>query len=195
MKLTPAKKQRGAVLLLSLVMVLTATILALSGLSSSIMQSKMVAATADSYAALASAEMALKSAELAISRLQASDISDFNTAAPLYAKGEAAVSDQVFDTAYWVGATVVTGNPNNIQDGAYVIELMNDASGYTDKQITQANNIQGAGNHAGGNLYNGSGNPNAAGKYTFHTFRIVAQGRGQSSHSLRVIEAYYRRGF
>ncbi len=195
MRLTQGKKQSGAVLLLSLVMVLATTILALSGLNSSIMQSKMVAATADSYAALASAEMALKSAELAIRQLQASDISDFNTAAPLYAKGEAAVSDQVFDTDNWVGATVVTGNPNHIEDGAYVIELMNDASGYTDKQIIQANRIQGADNHSGGNLYNGGGNPNASGKYTFHTFRVVAKGHGKSSHSLRVIEAYYRRGF
>jgi type IV pilus assembly protein PilX len=188
-------KQRGAVLLLALVLLMAASILALSGLNSSAMQGRMVAATADSVTALSSAEMALKRAELTISLLSLADINNFNNAAPLYSKGLAATGNEVFVGSEWAGGTAVTDNPSGIEDGIYIIELMNDAAGYTDEQIIKANNILGASDNDGGNIFNGGANKADAGLYTFHTFRVVAKGYGRSSNTVRVVEAYYRKGF
>ncbi|ROR94744.1 Tfp pilus assembly protein PilX [Sinobacterium caligoides] len=189
------KQQQGAVLLLALLLLIAASILALSGLSSSAMQARMVAATADSVTALSSAEMALKKAESEIGHMKLADIATFDAIGPHYAKGLAAVGDEAFDTSKWVGASPVNDNPDGIEDGLYIIELMNDANGYTDGDIIKANNIFGASDNAGGNIFNGGGNKADTGAYTFHTFRVIAKGYGRSKKTVRVVEAYYRKGF
>ncbi|CAH0993208.1 hypothetical protein SIN8267_03349 [Sinobacterium norvegicum] len=189
------KKQQGAVLLLALVLLMAASILALSGLNSSAMQGRMVAATADSITALSSAEMALKRAENEIGQLTLASIANFNETAPLFQKGSAAIGNEVFVSSEWVGGTTVNDNPNGIEDGVYIIELMNDAAGYTDDQIIKANNILGSSDVDGGNIHNGGANKADTGLYTFHTFRVVAKGYGRSSNTVRVVEAYYRKGF
>jgi type IV pilus assembly protein PilX len=189
------QKQSGAVLLLALVLLMAATILALSGLNSSALQGRMVAAKADSVIALSSAEMALKRAELIIASLGTGDIASFNNTGPYYAANVAPSGNDLFTEASWAGAEAVIDNPNGIEDGQYIIELMNDSDGLSAEDIAQAANMNNSGAVEGANLFNNNGDPGSMSELTFHTFRVIALGHGRSPNTVRIVEAYYRRGF
>ena len=72
-----ANKQKGAVLLVSLVILLVLTLLAVSGMQGSIMQERMSTAQRDGMFALEIAENAMREAEAALDGL--SDLSDFDS--------------------------------------------------------------------------------------------------------------------
>lgn len=79
MKMSIVKKQNGAVLLVSIIMLIAITMMGLVGMKSSILQEKLVAGSMDQNIAFQAAESALRDAERYINA-SLNTASDFNTA-------------------------------------------------------------------------------------------------------------------
>lgn len=75
-------KQSGAVLLISLVILLVLTLLAISGMQGSVMQERMATAQRDGMLALETAERAMREAEAALDNLP--DLNDFGSTTGFY---------------------------------------------------------------------------------------------------------------
>jgi type IV pilus assembly protein PilX len=170
-----ARQQRGAVLAISLIVLLVLITLSVSTARSTLMQEKMTAAVTDTHIALENSEFAIRSAETTIEAL--TSLSGFadDGKSGLYTKNNG--PSDVFAATTWdtektkLGAkTPVTG----INKAAYFIEnigVIDDEDGAGDI------NVVGYGQTTGGG--------------TVNAFRIVARGEGRSTDSVRYITSLY----
>ncbi|WP_323847375.1 pilus assembly PilX family protein [Microbulbifer magnicolonia] len=155
--------QRGAVLVVCMVVLLMLTLIGVSGARSVILQEKMTFASKDAQLALQVAESAVRAAEADIDALD--DIDDFVAAGTdgLYSEGEA--PEDFFAAATWADTvsrevTVTMGGKNF--SGLYFIEL---AGEIDPEAVAGSAEIYGE-----SNVVASSGN--------IKVFRIVARGVG-----------------
>lgn len=166
--------QRGAALILSLLLLLVLTLLAVSSMQNTVMQERMVSAEREGIISLEIAESGLRDAEAFVEAL--SNLNGFTGSDGLYPVGEA--GPDPLDAATWAGTASVAGQavPDVGVTPRYFI--VHEGEARQPEGIME------------GQGYGGSSSPDA------QAFRIVAWSPGLSGESQRVIETFYvRRGF
>ncbi|MCG2581437.1 MAG: pilus assembly protein [Marinobacter sp.] len=180
------KRQRGAVLLTSLLILLVLSLLAISSMQNTSMQERMVQSHREGYMAMEGAELALREAEQAIDNLASP--ANLGNLPGFYETGTAPRGSSLFDDGLWtdnarsVAVAVPTVNESALFPEAprYFVEYVGDAS-------------VGVGNQAADvNVTNYTHETGAA---VAKAFRIVARGTGATGDSERMLEEYYRRDF
>lgn len=183
----PNFRQQGAVLIVSLLILLVLTLLAVSGMQSTGLQQKMVSARQDSVTALEGAGFALKAAEKTIDGW--STLPDASSTNGVYTQGGGPSGNALFDNTLWsdssksiaaANPTDSNGKPILANSPRYFIEYMGKAQ------------IQFGNETANPNMHTYQHESGAA---TVEAFRIVAWSSGASGQSQRIVEEYYRRSF
>lgn len=168
------KRQRGAALILSLLLLLVLTLLAVSSMQNTVMQERMVSAEREGIVSLEIAESALRDAELYLEGINA--LSTLNGTGGLYGRNDTAPDPLA--TATWTGDGVRQATAVNGVTPRYFIQHVGEAS-----QIEKLTDIV---------MENYTHETGAA---TTQAFRIVAWSPGTSGESRRIIETYYARNF
>lgn len=179
-------RQRGAVLLTSLLILLVLTLLAISSMQNTAMQERMVQAQREGYMAMEGAELALREAEQAIDSLASP--ANLGNLPGFYESGTGPRGTSLFDDNLWsdntlsVAVTVPTVNGSALFPEAprYIVEYVGDASVSVGNQAADVN------------VTNYTHETGAA---VAKAFRIVARGTGATGDSERMLEEYYRRDF
>lgn len=172
MYLVKNRKEHGAALLTSLLILLVLSLLAVASMQNVSMQERMVSANRDAQVALEAAEAAAREAEVRLDN-EVVTLGDFGVADGLYNKAEA---PDMFASGTWSSdSSIVATNPSDLPTAPrYFIEHIGPVS--SEEQI----NDLAIGNYAGA----GSSTPPEG-------FRIVAWSSGRSGQTFRVIEVYY----
>lgn len=176
MKLSRIQRQRGAVLVVCMIVLLMLTLIGVSGARSVILQEKMTFASKDAQLALQVAESALREAEEAIDALEDTDSFADTGTGGLYTEGNAPAD--LFATATWsdgVSEEVTVTMDGDDFTGRYFIEL---AGEIDPEAMAGAAEI-----HGQSNVTPSSGN--------IKVFRIVARGTGMSDSTERVIVTHH----
>ncbi|TBW50992.1 hypothetical protein EZI54_17545 [Marinobacter halodurans] len=168
-------RQRGAVLLTSLLILLVLTLLALSGMQGALLQDKMTSAVREGQISLESAEYALREAELFLEDKTVT-LGSFGTDNGLYTRGNAPdpLDDSTWDSS-GSASIAATGFPETLAENPrYFIEYIGQTSTKEapgDIQITNYDDNTGGSKPLG--------------------FKIVAWSSGRNGETRRVIESYY----
>lgn len=169
-------KQSGAVLAITMIIMLVLTLLVVSTSEDVVTQEKMTAAIRDTNMSLAAAESAITEAEQFIE--SQTTLAAFGTTSGLYAKDTGPAD--LFAATTWSNANSIlaaTTIPN--VEARYFIEDV-DIIAVPEEDLTGVN-ITGYGQTTGG------GDVNA--------FKIVARATGQSGNAERVVVSYYGKRF
>lgn len=176
-----AKTERGAALIMTLLMLLVMTLLAMSSMDRVTLQEKMVSAQRQGDLSLEMVEDALREAEAYIEGGTVV-LSDFDEDGPLYAAGAApdinADSAWAEDNSFTATATQSAWTEElggGVPAPRYFIELIGDTTGesaVTDVVVSGRQDM-------------------ALGDYRPQGFRIVARSLGVSGNTKRVVEVYY----
>jgi type IV pilus assembly protein PilX len=173
------KHQSGAVLIVSLIMLLILTLLAFSGGQTVVMQEKMTFTVQDSQVAFQSAERGIKQAQAYIDAniLDLDDFSDDGTTtAGLYNQGKAPTD--FFTASTWAAGisreTTATVNVD-VAKARYFIEEIGLSSGL----------------EAGGDVSDIGGYGQNGGVSDNNVFKIVSRGQGRSTSTQRIIVSFY----
>lgn|SRR5690606_21547001 len=163
--------QRGAALLLSLVILLVLTMLAVSGMQGSLLQERMVAAQRDGIVTLEIAERAMRDVEALLDGL--SDLDDFGTKPGFYETGKAPA---VFSADTWNanGNKSATGTAIDGITPRYFVEYLGDVELDSEGELPRDLSVYGA-------------KPSTLMDYA----RIVVMAQGPSGQSRRILEGYY----
>jgi len=174
-----ANKQKGAVLLVSLVILLVLTLLAVSGMQGSIMQERMSTAQRDGMFALEIAENAMREAEAALDGL--SDLSDFGSTTGFYDGTDTTTTvPSPFAAATWSldGSSdpdnAVKGTAVNGVDPLFMFEYKGKVTVDSEGQLPRDFSQYGA-----------------AGAAEFDYARILVRTSGPSGSSMRLLEGFY----
>jgi len=177
------KKQNGAVLAVSLMILLMLTILTVTSNRTVLMQNKMAEATYEGQVALQFAESAIRDAETYIDNnialIDASLFKDDGVGG-FYSLDNGPAD--VFDSSVWVegsGGVAVTSTSRDVQNigltAAYFIEDLGEMS--LDSEDLSGINMSNYGQTTGGGDVN--------------VFRIVARSGGRSGNAERIVEVFY----
>ncbi|MBV1928996.1 MAG: hypothetical protein KUG81_05735 [Gammaproteobacteria bacterium] len=179
------KKQSGAVLAVSLMILLMLTVLTVTSNRTVLMQNKMANATFDGQVSLQVAESAVRDAEEAIDALSTISTFDAEGSNGLYSQGNG--PSNVFIETVWTGITnggapkVITSNAYSIQGNGisaeYFIESLGEMA-LEDEDLSGVNML-GYGQTTGGGDVN--------------VFRIVSRATGNSGNTERIVEVFYGR--
>lgn len=170
-----SEKQKGAALVISLILLLMLSLIGLAAMRSTTMQEKMSGAMADKNRAFQAAETALRTGEEKLENVVAPNFSD----AGWYDYGDAQTrpdwKDKASDASE-IGDGVITysGSINWNNEPQYYIERL--------PPVVQE------GGH-GGSLSVGDGTA----MEEYELFRVVARGFGNNSNSVVVVQSVYRR--
>jgi len=165
-------RQRGAALILSLLMLLILTLLAVSSMQGTIMQERMVSGAREGMMSLEVAESGLRDAEVALENINL--LSVFDGSGALYGMGDTTPNALTYN---WENGTGIA-NASAV-DGVtpkYFIKHIGDA--YKPEKLTDIV-VEGYSHETGASDAQG--------------FRIVAWSPGASGEARRVIESYYAR--
>lgn len=171
------KKQSGAVLVVSLMILIILTVLVLSGTQSTLIQQKMTSAVRDAHISLEMSESGLKDAENMIEGL--TSVAAFTGSGGFYSENNG--PDDVFSDAVWadnktIAATTETAGAGKVS--RYFVEYLGVLS--LDEDLSTLN-MTGYGETTGG------GN--------IHGFKIVSRSTGRDGNTARIIVGYYAKNF
>ncbi|WP_199458091.1 MULTISPECIES: pilus assembly PilX family protein [unclassified Marinobacter] len=171
-------KQKGAALLLSLVILLVLTLLAVSGMQGSTMQERMSTAQRDGMLALEIAETAMREAESTLDNL--SDLSDFGSTTGFYDGTLSSTTvPSPFTKATW---SPDPADPNNAIDGTAVNGVTPQfLFEYKGKVVVDSQ----------GQLPRDFSQYGSAGPAEFDYARILVRAEGPSGSSRRLLEGFY----
>lgn len=172
------KKQSGAVLVVSLVILIALTLLVLSTTHSTLMQEKMTSAARDGHISFEVAESGVKDAEAVIESL--AGISSFNDDGTGGRYSENNGPADVFADAVWVDSktSVASTSTTGTVLSRYYIEHL---GMYSVEEDLSGVNVTGYGETTGG------GN--------VHGFKIVSRSTGADGNTKRFIVSYYGKRF
>jgi type IV pilus assembly protein PilX len=173
------KKQSGAVLITSLILLIALTILVIASTQSGITQEKMTVAVRESHVSLEMAESGARDAEKFIDTLiDTSSFNDLGTGGK-YSKDNGPAD--LFATANWGVKSIAATTGVSVLTTRYFIEHLGLLSTATvaaapvDPSIT------------------GYGETSTVG--TAHLFKIVSRSMGDNGNSERIIVSYYAKSF
>ncbi len=184
-KNTPAqliKQQRGAVLVMALLMLFVLTLIGVSSINTTTMEEKMSGNTLNRHLAFQAAESVLREAEKFIQAAIIIPTAQFSDAGlgGLYTLGNGPSSTEAVDPAWWTANNTV--DYADTQQGIktqpqYVIKYLGSST------QTAPTNINLLGGGSGG----GGGNAQAP----IHSYRITARGTGASDNAVVVLQTHY----
>lgn len=164
--------QRGAALILSLLMLLVLSLLAISSMQSTVLQERMVSAEREGMSSLEIAESGVRDAEIVLEGI--STLSTFDGTNGLYGPDDTAPDPLTYD---WSSGTDVRNATavNGVTPKFYIQHMgnANQPDRMTDIIV--------------------SGYTHETGAYNSQAFRVVAWSPGASGEAQRVIETYYAR--
>jgi len=164
------KMQSGAALILSLLLLLVLTLLAVSSMQGTIMQERMVSGDREGMESLEIAESALRDAELLVESINL--LSQFNGTGGLFGEDDDAPNPATLD---WASSdNVLTADTVGGVTPRYFIQHMGDA-----RQPEQLTDLV------------VEGYQHETGAVEAQAFRIVAWSPGRTGESTRIIESYY----
>ena len=178
------KKQSGAVLVVSLMILIILTVLVLSGTQSTLIQQKMTSAVRDAHISLEMSESGLKDAEKMIEGLTLARVTEFNNnSGGLYSVNS---GPDVFSNTLWKGEgedknKTIVASVEVAEKGIvsrYFVEYLGVLS--LDEDLSTLN-MTGYGETTGG------GN--------VHGFRISSGSTGRDGNTARIIVGYYAKSF
>ena len=169
------KKQSGAVLIVSLIILVALTLFVLSGSNSVVMQEKMTSAVRDMHVSLEIAESGLRDAEDVVKAL--SDVTSFNASGTngLYSEGNGPTD--IFADALWSGNVATAATTVSGKQALYFIEHLGVVS--TESASSVAIKVYGE----------------STTETDIHRFKIVARSTGTSGNAERTIVSYYSADF
>jgi type IV pilus assembly protein PilX len=173
------KKQSGAVLVISLIILFILTALVLSGTQSTLMQGKMTSAIRDAHISLEIAESGLKDAEEMIEGLSA--VTGFNATGTGGLYSENMGPTDIFADANWVDNLTLAGTTSTVSSGQvsrYFVEYVG--------QLTLDDDLSGL------NI-TGYGETKTGGD--IHGFKAVSRSVGRDGNTERIIVGYYGKRF
>ena len=177
------KTQNGAVLAVSLMILLVLTILTITSNRTVLMQNKMADASFESQVSLHVTESAVRDAEAYIDTLSTVANFDADGSNGLYSQGNGP-ADVFLDTV-WTGVTP-GGAPKTITSSTYSTQGYGVSAEYFIEDLGQMavedENLAGV-NMLGYGQTTGGGDVNA--------FRIVARATGKSGNAERILEVFY----
>jgi type IV pilus assembly protein PilX len=171
------KKQSGAVLVISLVILIMLTVLVLSGTQSTLMQEKMTSAIRDSHISLEIAESGLVDAEQMIEGLIG--VSSFDGTAGRYA--ENAGPSDMFDSSNWTDSLTIAATTETAGTGLVARYFVVDLGVLTLDDELGNLNMTTYGETTGSGDING--------------FKIVSRSTGRDGNTERIIVGYYGKRF
>lgn len=163
------KKQDGVALLLSLVILLVLSLLAISGMQGSVMQERMATAQRDGVMALEVAETAVAEVEGVLDNLD--DLDDFGTATGFYNPGD---GPDVFDYGTWTDDSTLQASSVGDIVPRYYVEYMG-------KVVLDEE----------GQLPRDMGEYSNDGEQEMDYARIVVMTTGPSGQSRRIVESFF----
>jgi len=180
------RQQRGAALLVSLVILLVLTVLALSSMQGTSTQERMVSAQRDAQIALEGAEAALLAAE---AELSGGTIPTFSASEGLYDETTAAPTD-LLNPQTWA-APSGGGNGNGTRQAPMPqvddVNMLAEPPRYFIKETPATGSTTNSGFGLGtGGVADGVQQPTSSGR----VFRVVAYSSGASGEAGRAVEAY-----
>ena len=168
-------KQKGAVLMVSLMLLVIMTLVGVTAMRSTTMQEKMTGNSRDLSLAFQAAEISIKDAESYIDNLVSPAAAFDGTVAGLYAENS---NPDIYAPATW--ATAVTYSDGDFASVStqpkYIIELGGSMGSATDD-------------------INVGGYGESSGTSTLTAFRITARGTGGTDNAVVLIQSNYARGF
>lgn len=174
-------RQKGAVLVVSLIVLLVLTLIGVSAARTVLLEEKMTFASRDAKVALEVAEALVRQGEAFIDSL--STTGQFNGSSWLYAEGNG--PDSLYDSSTWAGTsskvfTVTMKGPDGStpMSGRMFIEIAGNAE---KEDPADSITIGGYGQSTGGG--------------EIKVFRIVAQGQGITDSTTRTIVSHYGKRF
>jgi len=175
------QRQRGAALLVSLVLLLIMTVLAISSMQGTVLQEGMVSAQRDAQIAIEGAEQALRDAE----NLLATTVPTFNNSNGLYSSsGPAPVGEDLYKPSSWTNNNSIAATMPKIGSENLLAEAPRYFVQMLDSAAISAN---------GGLDLNVQNYTNDSGEVERQVFRIVARSLGKTGQTPRIVEAYYAR--
>jgi len=169
------KKQSGAVLVISLVILIMLTILVLSGTQSTVMQEKMTSAIRDSHISLEMAESGVRDAEKMIENL--TGVAGFNGTGGKYSEN-AGPADLFADSIWADNLTLTSTTSVSGKVSRYFVEYLGLMS--LDEDLGSLN-MTGYGETTGGG--------------DIHGFKIVSRSLGRDGNTERIVVSYYGKRF
>lgn len=175
----PLTNQKGAVLVISLIILLVLTLIGVSAARTVLLEEKMTFASRDAKVALEVAEALVVAAQNEIEGM--ANTGNFGTSNHLHLEGNA--PDNLLASATWEATNansvqVEMSGPNGKLTGSYFIEL----SGNAEKEDpADSITVGGYGQTTGGG--------------EVQVFRIVAQGRGLTDSTTRTVISHYGKRF
>ena len=172
--------QKGAVLVISLIILLVLTLIGVSAARTVLLEEKMTFASRDAKVALEVAEALVKAAEVEVESMSTTGL--FGTSSHLHIEGEG--PDSLLDTATWENgssasrAVTMMGPDGDAMTGRYYIELAGNAE---KEDPADSITVGGYGQSTGGG--------------EIKVFRIVAQGQGINDSTTRIIVSHYGKRF
>ncbi|RBP29197.1 type IV pilus assembly protein PilX [Marinobacter pelagius] len=166
--------QKGAVLLISLIILLVLSILAVSGMQGSLMQERMAGAQSEGIAALEAAEEGIRFGERWVKN-NALTLTSFDGTNGLYdIRVESERAPSPYDESTWESSKVMSADPVDGITPLFFVEYLGE--GYSEDQLTEG--VIGGYNHE-------------SGAADIHAFRLVARAEGPSGRARRMIEVYF----
>jgi type IV pilus assembly protein PilX len=167
-----AGRENGAALLMSLVILLVLTLLAVSGMQGSIMQERMTSAQREGVVALESAEAGLRQAESVLEAM--SDLSSFGAVSGYYDANDADLPSP-YDNSAWADSNqTIAGTAVSGVVPRYFFEFRG--------PVTLEDE---------GELPRDLGRQQGAAPVEFQSARIVVMAPGPSGSGRRIIETFY----
>jgi len=174
--ITLSKHQNGAVLIVSLMLLVVMTLIGVTSMRTTIMQEKMTGNSRDISLAFQAAEIAIKDAEDFIENTLVSPAAAFDGATDgLYPANS---NPDILAAATWATAVVYSdGDFSNVStQPRYIIELGGSIGAATDD-------------------INVGGYGESSGTSTLTAFRITARGTGGTDNAVILLQSNYGRGF
>jgi len=183
------KKHKGAVLIISLIMLIVMTLIGITAMRTSILEEKMAGNLRDRTSAFEAAESALRDGESLLSALV--DVSSFNgTGGRL---GTADPEPDYFNSAVWVNSISYSGTlPDVATQPQYIIKYIGTS---THSEEEEGDDEHESLSHTHGRVCANnpatSTEPAESTEHTTNNFRITARGTGRTDTSLVLIQSYY----
>lgn len=171
------KKQSGAVLIISLVILIVLTVLVLSGTQSTLVQEKMTASIRNSHISLEIAESGLKDAEEMIDTLVG--VSTFTGLNGLYSVNNG--PSDIFADSVWTDSLTIAATTEVTNAGVVSRYFVEDLGVLTFNNNLSELNITGYGENTGGGEIRG--------------FKIVSRSVGRDGNTERIVVGYYGKRF
>jgi type IV pilus assembly protein PilX len=169
------KKQSGAILIVSLIILFALTLFVLSGSQTVMIQEKMTSAVRDMHISLEIAESGVRDAETYIEGLTNIDSFSDTGSGGLYSEGNG--PSDLFADATWEADVTRTASTDVSGDSLLASYFIEDMGGVTFDDYSSSLAI---------NSYGDSGNSTGV-----EVFKIVSCSTGKSGHTKRVVVSYY----